>query len=237
MSEIRHIEGLYAFWDALLERHPGLIIDNCSSGGRRIDLETISRSIPLWRSDYQCFPDFDPIGMQGQTHGLGLWVPLSTGCCDRPDTYAVRSALGPGIVFATGVNPSGQPEGYLTPAEAFPADWLREALAEEIDCRELFYGDFYPLCSYSLSEDVWAAWQFHRPDRGEGMVLALRRQGSPFPELVAVLRGLEAEGEYEVEHRDTGTTQQVLGRDLMAAGLTVRVDDRPGSCLVRYRRL
>ena len=42
MSEIRHIEGLYAFWDELLARHPGLVIDNCSSGGRRIDLESIS---------------------------------------------------------------------------------------------------------------------------------------------------------------------------------------------------
>ena len=47
ISEIRHIEGLYAFWDTLLVRFPNLIIDNCSSGGRRIDLETMSRSLPL----------------------------------------------------------------------------------------------------------------------------------------------------------------------------------------------
>ena len=33
MAEIRHIEGLYAFWDGLLQRHPGLMIDNCASGG------------------------------------------------------------------------------------------------------------------------------------------------------------------------------------------------------------
>ena len=47
ISEIRYVEGLYTFWDELLERRPGLIIDNCASGGRRIDLETISRSVPL----------------------------------------------------------------------------------------------------------------------------------------------------------------------------------------------
>mgnify|MGYP000451067431 CR=1 FL=1 len=29
MKEIRHVEGLYAFWDYLLERFPGLLIDNC----------------------------------------------------------------------------------------------------------------------------------------------------------------------------------------------------------------
>ena len=46
MAEIGHITGLYAFWDELLARHPGLIIDNCAGGGQRIDLETIARSVP-----------------------------------------------------------------------------------------------------------------------------------------------------------------------------------------------
>ena len=68
MTEIGHIEGLYAFWDELLARHPGLIIDNCAGGGQRIDLETIARSVPLWRSDLQCCP-FDPLSMQTQTQG------------------------------------------------------------------------------------------------------------------------------------------------------------------------
>ncbi len=93
VTEIRHITGLYAFWDELLARHPGLIIDNCAGGGQRIDLETISRSVPLWRSDLQCFP-FDPAAMQTQTQGLAPWAPLSAAVCDAPTAYAMRSALG-----------------------------------------------------------------------------------------------------------------------------------------------
>ena len=76
ITEIRYIEGLYAFWDELRQRHPGLLIDNCSSGGRRLDLETISRSVALWRSDFQCQPKFNPAGMQGQTYGISSWIPL-----------------------------------------------------------------------------------------------------------------------------------------------------------------
>ncbi|MBM4095074.1 MAG: hypothetical protein FJ276_37545, partial [Planctomycetes bacterium] len=41
------------FWDGLLQRHPHLLIDNCAEGARKIDLETIRRSIVLWRSDCQ----------------------------------------------------------------------------------------------------------------------------------------------------------------------------------------
>ena len=84
MTEIRHTEGLYAFWDDLLRRHPNISIDNCSSGGRRIDLETMTRSLPLWPSDY---PDIvgPPNGLQFHTGeqclnaGLARWIPLFGG--------------------------------------------------------------------------------------------------------------------------------------------------------------
>ena len=56
MNEMRFIEGHFAFWDALLKQFPKLAILNCASGGRRIDLESILRGQPLWRSDYNCFP-------------------------------------------------------------------------------------------------------------------------------------------------------------------------------------
>jgi len=106
MTEIRHIEGLYALWDELIRRHPGLLIDNCASGGRRIDLETIRRSIPLWRSDWQCYADADPIG--SQVHGMGLspWVSLhGTGTWaampkGAGNSYQARSAMGPGTMLA-----------------------------------------------------------------------------------------------------------------------------------------
>lgn len=90
LTEIRWVEGLYAFWDELLRRHPHLLIDNCASGGRRIDLETMSRSVPLWRTD---FPG-DPLGKQCHTYGLSFWVPLNgTGAVNPAhDTdYALRA--------------------------------------------------------------------------------------------------------------------------------------------------
>ena len=51
LVEVAYIEGLYTMWDSILSTHPGLLIDDCSSGGRRIDIETLARSFPLWRSD------------------------------------------------------------------------------------------------------------------------------------------------------------------------------------------
>ena len=84
MAEIRYIEGLYRMWDDLRAAYPHLAIDDCASGGRRIDLETMSRSTPLWRSDNTCdMLDLKPATVvlaalknQTMTAGLSRYVPF-----------------------------------------------------------------------------------------------------------------------------------------------------------------
>jgi len=73
LTEIRYVEGHLAYWDELLRRHPHLLIDSCASGGRRNDLETMRRAVPLWRTDWR----LDPLGTQCHTYGIAMWLPLS----------------------------------------------------------------------------------------------------------------------------------------------------------------
>ncbi len=54
ITEIKYINAFYRLWNILPDQFPNLIIDNCASGGRRIDIETLKRSVPLWRSDLVC---------------------------------------------------------------------------------------------------------------------------------------------------------------------------------------
>ncbi len=228
MAEIGHITGLYAFWDELLARHPGLVIDNCAGGGQRIDLETISRSVSLWRSDLQCFP-FNPMAMQTQTQGLAPWVPLSAASCEQPTSYALRSSFGPAIVTHWSSH-------ALEAGIALPLDHIRDLMAEALDVRKYFYGDFYPLLAFSLAADAWAAWQFDRPDLGAGLALVFRRHESPFEEASLSLRGLDAAFDYAVTDADTGETQTLTGAQLMDGGLHVRLTAQPQAALFRYCR-
>jgi len=229
MAEIGHIAGLYQMWDELLARCPGLLIDNCSSGGRRIDLETISRSIPLWRSDTQCFPGFSGAAMQGQTHGLGFWAPLSAGCCDREETYMFRSALGPGLDLIMG-------EFEKDNSKHFNLDWLRKRLGELSQVREYFLGDFHPLVGFSLSEDSWAAWQFDRPDLGAGLVLAFRRPQSPFVQARFALKGLDAAASYEFRELESDQVTQRSAKECLDTGMAIDIPNQPGSRLYVYRK-
>jgi hypothetical protein len=52
MTDNLHVQGYLAYWDALRRRRPNLVIDSCASGGRRNDLETMRRAVPLHPTDY-----------------------------------------------------------------------------------------------------------------------------------------------------------------------------------------
>ena len=97
ITEIGHITGMYALWDALLARFPNLIIDNCASGGRRIDIETLRRSIPLWRSDYYCPANFDVEVAQMHNLTFGSWMPYSGSAIKGYDLYNIRSGYAPAV--------------------------------------------------------------------------------------------------------------------------------------------
>ncbi len=47
----RQTSAVYALLDALLERHPGLEIESCASGGARVDLGILDRTHRVWTSD------------------------------------------------------------------------------------------------------------------------------------------------------------------------------------------
>ncbi len=209
IAESKHIAGLYAFWDELLRRHPNLIIDNCASGGRRLDLETVGRSIPLWRSDYQCVPTCDPLGSQNHTAGLSYWWPISGTATHlrEEDTYNFRSALSAAIGFAL-------PPTSLLP-EGFEYDWVwrQKMIAEYQLARPLFLGDYYPLTSFSTKNDAWFAFQMHRPDLDEGFVLAFRRSDSPYSSAQFELNGLLKATDYRISDADRDTERVAFCTD------------------------
>jgi alpha-galactosidase len=225
MTEIRYIEGLYAMWDELRARHPGLWIDNCASGGRRIDLETLSRSVPLWRSDTGCSPghaDWD----QAQAYGVSLYLPLFTSCSWDYNAYTLRSAATGGAICQF---------DYLGNTFSLPA--AQAALAEIKQNQKFWYGDFTPLSPYTQGSQALMAYQLHRHDLNAGIVLAFRRSDCPYPVLQTSLRGLYPDKRYRVTLIDEARHEQskiMIGKELMG-DFELRIPQKGHSLLVRYQ--
>lgn len=231
LTEMRFVEGLYAFWDELRRRHPGLLIDNCHGGGRRLDLETISRSVALWRTDYSCFSFMKADASQLHSAGLNLWLPLNAaGAGGKPgDTYQVRSAFSAGLDL--GVKEFGLGD-FKTPDSHW--DWYRKMIGEAKRLRPFFLGDFYPLTPCIIDPGAWMAYQLHIPGKQEGAVVAFRRAESPMTAASFQLHDLRLTGGYEFEDADTGKTWRVTGRQLMTKGLAITADTPRTSRLMFY---
>lgn len=223
-SEARYITGLYTMWDELRRRHPNLTIDNCASGGRRIDLETTSRSYPLWRSDTATSGRALPVWDQTQSAGLSLFVPVHASGLWDFDPYTRRSVATQGVSLS--MNPHDK---------AFSSEQARRGLLEIKALRPLYEGDYYPLLDINSDEHHWCAWQFDRPEIGRGFALFFRRAQSPYPSVPGNLRALEANANYEVTFADEGKTRKMSGAAL--SRMTVAIASAPGSALIIYRRL
>jgi alpha-galactosidase len=223
MAEIRYIEGLYQWWDDLRAQNPGLLIDNCASGGRRIDLETIRRSFPLWRNDEGGGTRSNPVLNQTLSEGLSLYVPLHASGAWELDAYSFRSVATTGVCFCMNMN-----------ARTFPAEPARRLVAELKSLRPLYLGDYYPLTEITPDETRWCAWQFNRPEIGGGFAVFFRRAHSTEASFAAELNGLDPGARYRVSLVDRGQTLFLTGFEL--ARLRVAIDQPGQSSLVVYHR-
>jgi alpha-galactosidase len=225
ITENLHVQGYLAYWDELRKRNPQLIIDSCASGGRRNDLETLRRAVPLHPTDYH----YDDLAVkQAFHHSLYQWIPYfgsNTVPMGSPDPYAIRSGQSLGTTF-----------GYDMRRNDFDYTRLRE-LAEQLKRMvPCYYGDFYPLTPYSVDHKDWIAWQFHLPKREEGMVQAFRRDESELSTKTFSLAALDPKADYQVQDLDQDAAITVPGRELTERGLSVSIPTQPGAVVVHYRR-
>ena len=258
MTEICYVEGHYAFWDELRRRHPGLWIDNCASGGRRIDLETVSRSLPLWPSD---FPDVGGLrfgqglhlGDQCINAGLARWVPFLGGGVWNFTPYGTRGEIIGGFTFGFHIDHRDFPDddmqsvvthndvlakGKTLLDDDFPISQARAAVREWESVRPFFVGDFYLLLPLTVSPHDWCAWQFHRKDMDAGFAVFFRRHRSPFPAMEVQLRCVTPDAQYEVSMSpgyEEAPRERMTGEQL--ACFRVGIGEMPGSVLLRYAQV
>ncbi len=197
-----------------------MLIDSCASGGRRNDLETLRRAVPLLRSDYI----IEPVGNQCHTYALSFWVPFYGTGTGAIDPYMFRSVMCPHFTACFDMR---KKEADWDLARKLVGEWRRLA--------PLMLGDYYPLTPYSLAHDAWIGWQFDRPEEGDGMIQVFRRGDSIYRQADLNLRGLDADKEYVITDVDTNKVTRAKGRELMEEGLTVEIARKPGASLLAYK--
>jgi alpha-galactosidase len=221
ITEIRHIEGYFAYWDGLKAKHPNMLIDSCASGGRRNDLETLRRAVPLLRSDYI----MEPTGNQCHTYTLASWFPFYGTGSSATSSYMIRSTLCPHFTACWDQRKDD-------------IDWadIKRIVDQWKAFAPYYFGDFYPLTAYSLANDQWIGWQFDRPDLGEGILQFFRRPDSIYESARPTAKALDPNAHYNVVNLDAPDAAiEMTGKEIMEKGVSVQITERPGSAFITYK--
>jgi len=239
INENKCIQGHYALWDGILafcrEHGKCTFLDSCASGGGRNDIESLRRSIPLLRSDY----DRTTTAMRlSQSSGFNKWVPFqgsatkeTIGQLDEmsstPDLYVTRASLLP--VW----NVSGQ----YSHNPHLDFDAYRRNLNVWKSCNHLLTKDFYQLSVYHGPKDDmgWTVFAYNDPESGEAILLAFRQEQCPDAEYVAKLPFAVTGSSYAIVNDDLGV-ESILDGQALIDGLTLHLSEPRSSLLLRITR-
>lgn len=239
VTENHHIQNLLTFWDTLIERNPGLWIDNCSSGGRRNDYELMKRSVPLHYTDvgYGHHPE-----KQQQYRVMYEWIPYFRALCmnwDKPDgsygewameddppysdKFASYASMTPAIDQKVKISYTDE---ELETAKFMLKIWRPAA---ELMLR----GDYYPLVESKKKSEAWYACQFDDPAQGDGFIQAIRNINAEEEEII-VYPQTEKGRVYHLSCMDPVCEMDMTAEEL-SKGLTLALEKR-SSVVWFYRK-
>ncbi len=218
VCENHYVTNLYRFLDYLCENIDGLIIDNCASGGKRLDLEMTYRSIAFWRSDYNCSYHSDLFeATQSHTYGISFWLPITGSALYMEDEYASRSDIMPLMLM----------DFYSHQNSEF--SFNKEP-------RELMTGNYYPLDFGSFDKNKMMAMQFSSADFLSGTALVYKRENVNQKEYFVKFNGLSENVTYNVTNVDEAEKMYTLtGKELMEEGLRLVLPEGRKAIILMYK--
>ncbi len=221
ISENHYVSNLYRYLDYLLENCDDLIIDNCASGGKRLDLEMASRSIPLWRSDYNCANARGALcddifeATQNMTYGLSFWMPYSGTNRHFQDEYASRSCI------------VTHPSVYKPDINEF---------AKYKDLQNMMAENYYPIGYGEVSTTSCLSFSFGNEDKGFAVIY--KRENNTETEFTVRLSSLDTNADYEVTDFDNpGETIIKPGKELMNRGVKTFINTGRRAAVYTYKKI
>lgn len=175
----------------------------------------------MWRTDYSYG---EPVGYQTHTYGLNFFLPLTGTGVQKSDRFTFRSSLGTSVIF----------NWKITEASSSFTE-MQRCFQEFMELRPYYYEDYYPLTKYEdmTTDDIWLAYQLHKPEDDTGIIVAFRRDLSPDESITVNLSGLTAGKTYKLTNRDSGESFLKTAEELKE-GLPLILKETRSSLIFHY---
>ena len=213
-----YMKGLYRCLDVLMKEHPNWMVEQCASGGRRIDLGMLRRAHTLWFSDHTELPSCcrhmqarANRFMPGHLLNSSVAVPHEHGDDGYDDTAVLSRMLGK-LGF------DGDVASWSPAVTGMGRRWADVFKS----IRHLMVQDFYQLAPDPACADDRDILQFVDYEGTEAVVFAFAGR-VPVSGRVS-MRALEADAKYRAARLNGDAVEEATGYQLMKAGLALEVD-------------
>lgn len=224
-----HVQGYLRYWDELLFRNPGLLIDSCAAGGRRNEMETMRRAVPLHYTDvgygkheikqkqfremFEWIPYFRSHNMSWDTEAVKCMGKEWT----ENDEFSFQNAMAPAVTYMTWYNAPEEQKKRTIKAEKI---WRRAA-------RLMLDGDYYPLTECKKSVSDWYACQFDDFDKGRGFIQLIRNYAAEDDTFTVFPKVCDGK-RYVFENSNTGEFFEKTSAELKNEGFLTALEKRSG---------
>ena len=225
----RHVAGYYALLDAIREKYPGVVLENCASGGMRTDLGMLAHAHFAYMSDhdyvdnhFQCFwgaASFLPAGLCYQftqseciSDHNRLFNPITEEIDPSTLNFFLRASLLSTCGFSYRLA-NWKPEWRVKLLEAV-------AFFQSISRKYIWQGEMVRLTGQALRDgggDRWQAYQYMAGD-DTGYVFVFRLTGGA-PSRTLRLKGLTPGALYDITFADCPYRLTRTGQRLMEEGI------------------
>lgn len=242
-----HYRGYYAVMERMRRDHPEVILENCSSGGLRIDLGIARRTYMAFLSDPD-WPDHDLQIFWGASTMLAPNVLLHWTYSHwrhlTPPPYQTFNPHDPNLTvkkwdYYTRISMLGL-YGLSQRLPDLPA-WLAQRVVEQnalyknVVRRFTKEADLYRLTTQPRRDgtgDRWAGFQYSLPDKSEHLLFVFRLPGAEAERSIRLL-DLEPDRTYTVQGLEGELDQQFTGRALMDEGIPFNALEEEDSALLK----
>lgn len=228
-----HYQGYYRVMQRIRRDFPDVVLENCSSGGLRIDLAIMRHTFMTFLSD----PDW-------AVHDLQIFWGASTMLAPdvllhwtfshwrnlNPPPYQIFNPHDPNLTvkkwdYYSRISMLGL-YGLSQKLPDLP-DWLRQRMVEQNAIykdhvrRFVKEADLYRLTDQPRRDGTgerWPAFQYSLPDKTEHLLFVFRLPGAPAERSIR-LQDLEPDRVYTVRGLEGEFERQVLGQTLMEEGI------------------
>lgn len=109
--------------------------------------------------------------------------------------------------------------------------------AEYKRVRGIMECDYYPLTAPSADKTGWCAMQFDDPEKGEGVILAYRREKAPYTSASFMLGNIKPDCDYEFTDADSGEKEILSGRELSKNGFTLTMPEKRTARVIFVKKI